>query len=146
MIPLYTRLYRSILEVVGMLQRLPRLLANTFLLLRWQRNLPCLNSSGCSEITQCPASISASTNLGKNFPIIGRASSGTYLLCVPRTNNAGFSNRTSSGSLNGKSPRLSSADASIRNGILNFCVFSSAGRCRLPKRNWRMGRDCRVRY
>ena len=144
MIPLYTRLYTSILEVLGMLQRLP-MVSKYISSMIWQRNLPCLNSSGCSEITQCPASISANTNLGKNCPIIGRASSGTYLLCVPRTNNAGFSNRTSPGSLKGKSPRLSNADPNILNGTLNFCVFSSAGRYRLPKRNCRMGRDCSIR-
>jgi len=62
-------------------------------------DLPSLNASGFSDMTQCPASMSASSNLGKNCPIIGSASSGTYLLCVPLTNNARFSNRTSDGSL-----------------------------------------------
>lgn len=42
-----------------------------------RKDKPCLNSSGFSEITQWPASISASSNLGKNLPMIGSASSGT---------------------------------------------------------------------
>jgi hypothetical protein len=104
-------------------------------------DLPLLKASGCSEMTQCPESISASWNLGKNCPMMGSASSGTYLLRVPRTNNAGFSNRTSDGSLKGKSPRLSKAEANIFNGTLNFCVFSSAGRYRFPSKNWRIGSD-----
>lgn len=108
-------------------------------------DLPLLNSSGCSEMTQCPASISASSNLGKNCPTMGSASSGTYLLCVPRTNNARFSNRTSPGFLNGKSARLSRAEPRTFNGTLNFCIVSSAGRYRLPNKNCRMVRDSRAK-
>lgn len=85
--------------------------------------------------------MSAILNLGKNCPIMGIASSGTYLLWVPRTNSAGFSNRTAPGFLKGKSPRLSRADASIFNGTLNFCALSSAGRYKLPSRNCLIGRD-----
>lgn len=109
-------------------------------------HVPSLKASGFSEITQCPASMSANSNLGKNCPMIGNASSGIYLLCVPRTNNARFGNRTSPGFLNGKSPRLSSAAANILKGTLNFCSLLSAGRCKLPSKNCRMGRDCQARH
>lgn len=107
---------------------------------RKEKNIPCLNSSGFSEITQCPESISASLNLGKNSPIAGNASSDTYLLCVPLTNSAGPSNRTSPGFLKGKSPRFPRAEPRIRRGTLKRRVFEPSGWNRLPKRNWRMGR------
>jgi len=106
-------------------------------------NIPCLNSSGFSDITQCPQSTSASLNLGKNSPIAGKLSSGTYLLCVPLTNSAGPLNRTSPGFLNGKSPRFPSADPSMRRGIRNFFVRVSGGWYMFVRRNWRIGRDWR---
>ena len=103
---------------------------------------PLLNASGFSEMSQCPASTSTIWNLGKNLPMRGIASSGTYLLFVPRTNNAGFSNRNSSGSLKGKSPSLSKAEPSVWSGMWN-CSGSSEDRLeRLPRRNCRIVRDC----
>jgi hypothetical protein len=55
--------------------------SESHLLYSWSTTLfihstkPALNSSNFSLITQCPASISSSSNLGKNFPTSGRHSS-----------------------------------------------------------------------
>jgi hypothetical protein len=109
-----------------------------------EMNKPCLNASGASEMTQCPASTSASSKRGKNCPMIGITSSGTYLLLVPRMNSAGPSNRTWAGSLNGKSPMWFRVLAMMLKGTRNFCCvpLPPAGRWRLPRRNWRMVTFC----
>lgn len=103
--------------------------------------IPRRNSSGCSDISQCPASMSTSRKRGKNLPMIGNTSSGTYLLFVPLMNSAGFSKRTSSGFLYGKSPMWLRDLASISNGIRKLCVALPSGRYRFPSKNWRIGSD-----
>ena len=87
-------------------------------------NIPLLNSSGFSDISQCPASTSTSRKRGKNWPMSGMASSGTYVLLVPLTNSVGFTKRTSSGLLKGKSPMWSSDLVSVARGTRNRRVFS----------------------
>lgn len=112
------------------------------MLFGWTRDIPCLNNSGFSAMTQWPASISTNRKRGKKRPMMGIASSGIYGLWVPRTNRAGFSKRTSSGLVYGKSPRWPREAPNVFKENLNLCVFSFAGRCRFPRRNCLITRDC----